>query len=88
MSDLSLLTIRRLPVLAFANSKQNYRTRISEPLLNFVQQEVQKEYPGLQCGKRFSLEYALQQFLKDRGALKKFAADLPDEGKVETFSTL
>ena len=101
MSDLNLLTIRRLPVLAFANSKQNYRTRISESLLNFVQVEVQKQFPGLKCGRRFSLEYALQTFLKDRGALKKYAADFPEECRedapsvqaaakfdTETFSTL
>ena len=74
---MNLLTIRRLPVLSFANSKNNYRTRISEPLLGFIQKTVQAEFPGLKCGKRFSLEYALQQFLANRGALKKYAAELP-----------
>lgn len=74
---MDLLTIRRLPVLGFAEPKLDYRMRISKALVKFVTEAVQKEHPGLKCGQRFAVEWALQQFLMERGLLKKYAAQLP-----------
>jgi len=67
---MDLLTIRRLPVLGLKNANQNYRTRISAPLLEFVRDAVQADHPGIRVGKRFALEYVLQSYLADRGLLR------------------
>lgn len=76
MSDLSMLTIRKLPVLGLKNANQNYRTRISAPLVEFVRNAVQSDHPGTRVGKRFALEYVLQCYLADRGLLRN-GAEVP-----------
>jgi len=65
--SLDLLTIRRLPVLSSKEPASDYRMRISKTLVRFCQQSLQKQYPGIRVGKRFSVEYILQKYLFDEG---------------------
>jgi len=65
--SLDLLTIRRLPVLSSNGTSTDYRIRVSETLVKFCQQAVQKKCPGVKVGRRFSVEWILQKYLFDEG---------------------
>lgn len=65
----NMLTARRLPLRSTV-AKDTPKYRIDAALANMVHAAVTFKNPGLKIGRRFSLEYALQQWLHNEGLVE------------------
>lgn len=66
---MNMLTTRKLPMWV-TPANDNLKYRIDAALVGMIVAAVQMKNPRLRCGKRFSIEYALTQWLHDQGMLK------------------
>ena len=68
INALSMLTIRQLPPVANTNGAQ--KQRLDSTLGRMVQEQVALRFPKLRVSKRFAIEFALQEWMSDRGMLR------------------
>jgi hypothetical protein len=73
------LTIRKLPIFT-ARSGSGHKVRMDRALADMVNASVQMKYPSVRCGKRYSIEYALMQYLYSQGLISR-------EPSVPIFAT-
>jgi len=67
---MNMLTTRKLPMWHNL-SDNNLKYRIDTALVGMIVAAVQMKNPRLRCGKRFSIEYALTQWLHSEGLLRE-----------------
>jgi hypothetical protein len=66
----NLLTVRRLPVQLNNEGAQPYKLRLDPALAKLVQDNLQLRHPSVRVGKRFAVEFALQEWLYSRGLVR------------------
>jgi len=76
---MNLLTVRRLPVFT-ARSGSDHKVRMDRALADMVTASVQLKYPAVRVGKRYSIEYALMEWLFAEGLVSE-APTVPVAGQ-------
>jgi hypothetical protein len=66
----NLLTVRRLPVQLNNEGAQPYKLRLDPALAKLVQDNLQLKHPSVRVGKRFAVEFALQEWLYEKGLVR------------------
>ena len=67
---MNLLTVRRLPVQLNNAGAEPYKLRLDPALAKLVQDNLQLKHPSVRVGKRFAVEYALQEWLFGHGLVR------------------
>jgi hypothetical protein len=63
------LTVRKLPIFT-ERSGCDHKIRMDRALADMVAASVQIKYPTVRVGKRYSIEYALLEWLHSQGLVK------------------
>jgi len=83
---MNALTIRKLPIFTTRTGSE-HKVRMDRALADMVTASVQMKYPAVRVGKRYSIEYALMQWLFAEGLISQAptvpVACLEDDGNHE-----